>query len=279
MDKQDRSDLGRPIGRARELEQIGEILARRVPALIVVTGRVGVGKSTVLRMAEQLASGRGWCTLYCSREDEKCVTPETSEEEFLEHLRELMPPSRARMVEALAGEAHRLGLDLQGAVPSGSATAKEARHPVERRREWDSPAGVERLHPGVEKLRLRAQHEPVAVFIDGYRPGAPFAQWFVRRLIPDVLRSRAPIVVLMTAGTGYVEDLKGITDHIISLGWLEPETVRAHFQEILRDLDPPLGEEELVVYVKAAAQQPELIGILSRVLLLAREPARVDFAY
>lgn len=51
------------IGREHELEMLSGVLAARQPALIVIGGAVGMGKSALLGTLRQRAGDDGWCLL------------------------------------------------------------------------------------------------------------------------------------------------------------------------------------------------------------------------
>lgn len=228
------------VGREPELARFDKILEDRQALLVVVTGGPGVGKTSLLHAIRDRAETIGWNTVPPSATNDFLrVTPETTEADFSNQVQALIVvPSDQSFIEKSPGQ-------------SLGETSPEQQP----------------LNPVAEQLRARA---PLLLFIDGYRPGPEFADWFQTRFMQDVKRSGTPVIVVAAElpewATKY---LSPQADQIFSLGELEEQAIRQHFTIIGRQISPPMTEEELKAYVGAARNDPELLGRLTRVLRLA----------
>jgi hypothetical protein len=219
------------IGRDRELAEVGAILEQRKPALVIVSAVTGMGKTRLLQMIAARAVEQGWHAAYSDSEGELSVVPATTEESFRDRLLELLDISTEDGVS-------------------------------------DTTTGRSRpLHLLAERLRRRA---PALVVIDGYRPEPGFASWFVNRFIKDVRQAGTPVVVVVADQAGNVEGLRPSADKTLTLGPLDWQAIRDHFESVGQQIAPPMEPAELEVYVEAASKDPEKLDILTRVLTLAQ---------
>ena len=70
------------VGRRRELEQLAALIERRAPALVLVAGPAGTGKSTVIRAAQPDAEADGWTMLPAAEATELVAGSATTPESF-----------------------------------------------------------------------------------------------------------------------------------------------------------------------------------------------------
>lgn len=289
------------VGRDRELGQIKAILERRNPALVVMAGETGMGKTSLLREARLLASRLGWNTVPDVNQQEMTVEPETTEDTFSSRVRELLKipapeifpeaapdlevrkvlqygliqPTQAMVSKAIATSGlspawkgvlnratHAAGQILQ-AFPFEQASSEKKAEESRRL----PPSRHPLFHPLVEQLRHRA---PVLLLIDGYRPEASFTGWFTRHFVTEIKKTEAPVVIIVADRPGNVAMLLPFADESISIGPLDPESLRQLLENIGQQLSPPLGEDELHTYLKEVCEKPEILGSLTRVLALAR---------
>jgi hypothetical protein len=221
------------IGRDRELAQVGAILKLRRPALVVVSAVTGMGKTSLLRVIEARAIEQGWHTVYSDSEVELSVVPSTTEETF-----------RSQVLTLL-----------------GASTEDSFVDTITDRSRSRS------LHRLAKLLRHRA---PVLLVIDGYRPEPGFANWFANHFIEDIKDGGSPVVIIVADQAGSVERLQSFADEIITLGPLDRQAVKEHFELVRQQITPPIMAAELDAYVEAACKDPVRLPILTRVLALAQ---------
>jgi hypothetical protein len=218
------------IGRDEELSRFAAILRRGGPALVLLSGDIGVGKSNLLLQlrAQVGAQPGGWTIIPSTASDELSVDASTTE------------PAFEQRIAPVTGA---------GQLITQSALAQR-------------PAGL-----AVAYLRGRA---PVLLVIDGYRPSGRFAGWFSERFVPDVRQAGANVVIVVSAAPREAAAVAPLADERIELHPLDPAVVRQHFTNIGLRLSPPMAAAELDEYVQAACQRSDLIRSLTRVLWLAQ---------
>jgi hypothetical protein len=226
------------VGRDRELSQIEAILKHGRPALVVVSAATGMGKTSLLREVHERTIKQGWHTAYSDSEGGLSVVPTTTEETF-----------RQRVLTLLDISTEESYFDTLTSQSQPSS-----------------------LHSLPEHLRRWA---PILLIIDGYRPAPDFANWFTTSFIENVTHAGAPLVVVVADQGGNVDGLLPFADKIITLGPLDPRSVKQHFESVGRQIAPPMKEAELDIYVKAACKDPARLVALTRVLMLA-QPGEVS---
>jgi len=227
------------VGRKPELAQFNAIVKRRQPpALVVISAEAGMGKTSLLMEVQTGAVERGWTTAHIDGKGALCVTIDTTEDAFCARVRELLA-----IPDTSAGQ--------------GAAIAEQL----------STQSRLRSLHPLVRELHHRA---PILLLIDGYRPGAAFTNWFTDRFIRDIKQAKTRVVVVAADRPRDVAILSSSADGIISMGPLDPQAVRQHFELIGQRISPPMKAIELKTYVKAASQKPEILGNLTRVLQLVQ---------
>lgn len=229
------------VGRDRELGQIKAILERRKPALVVMAGETGIGKTSLLREAGLFASRLGWKTVPDVNQQEMTVEPETTEDTFSSRVRKLLKiPAPENFPEAAPD------FEVRKVLQHG-------RYPL--------------FHLLVEQLCHQA---PLLLLIDGYRPEASFTGWFTGHFVTEMKKTEAPVVIIVADRPGNVAMLMPFADESISIGPLDPESLRQLLENIGQQLSPPLEKDELYAYLKEVCEKPEILGSLTRVLALAR---------
>jgi hypothetical protein len=224
------------VGRHRELARIEAVLERRLPALLIVSGENGRGKTRLVQEVRVRAIARGWSTI---PHDGAAFTvdDDTTETGFLATLSRLLRPD----------EPDRLDRPL----PASLRTSEQ---------------------PSIfDELRQRA---PVLVTIDGYRPSADFAQWFVTTLVARARHGEGPVVIIVADRAPNVTELTAVADDVVTLEGLDDGSVREIFASLASRLFPPMETTELNAYVEEVCHRPDLLGALTKVLQLALPAAR-----
>lgn len=247
------------VGRDEQLRSFDRIMDAGRPAVILVTGHVGSGKSRFLRELGTRARARGWRTLPAPEQPGLVVT------------RDATPRTLARQIlETLAAGAASGAIDAHPvrdafALSRGVAASSVAFRP---------PASV--VADEIATTLIRAMREvcPALVGVDGFRPNAALARWLADRLAPAIRESGLPVVTVLTLEAEPPADLLRSVDQHFALGRLDEAATERHFRALGDRLHPPMGDDELRVYVRAATARPELVHSLHRVLALAERPGR-----
>lgn len=239
-----------PYFRPRELDRILAVLGRKRPAVVVLTGAPGMGKSGVLDALRSRAAAQGWAIGGSYGDHRLVVEPRTTQETF-----------REDVVGTLQEAA-----EAATTAPHGPASALAASSPLVHR------ARSVNADPVVAELARRSGGNPVLITIDDFRPSPAFGSWFERRFVPALLASELPIVVAMAERLGGV-DVRASATEVIELGPLSPDFVRQALSAISDKLDPPLSDHEFTVYGREA-RSPVLLDSLLRALALAEARER-----
>ena len=122
-------------------------------------------------------------------------------------------------------------------------------------------------------LEVLARRAPILMLIDSYRDGTPVADWFEQRIVPGLLRSGAPVVVVISRPDGDSHGLGSLATDVVELRELDEHEVRVALERLAPLIDPPFDPSELEVYVREA-RIPATVDSLIRVLALAIPPER-----
>jgi hypothetical protein len=223
------------IGRDHELASFQEILKDKVAQLVVVTGEPGLGKTSLLRKFRELGDEAGWNTAQLP--NLVLTDVETTPDSFSNQLQTLL------------------------SAPTGRSFIEKPSKPL-----VDPATGQPVLLPIVEQLRALA---PFVLLIDGYQPGPEFAEWFHTIFVNDVRRSSAAIVIVVAARPDGAIKITPFADKVIPLGLLDQNSIREHFRELGRQIDPPMKDDEIQEYIEAAKEDAQKLDSLTRVLRLA----------
>jgi len=226
------------VGRDREIAAIDRVLKHRRPALIVVSGEVGVGKTWLLRRVEERAVREGWRTVRLPSGALLGFSADTTSASVIELVRRVPVAPHTNTADIVAR--------TSGSPPEGP-----------------------RSYDLVEQLRARA---PLLFIIDGYRPSPELNTWFIAA-IEALKQSAATVVVLVAEVSAEVRDLAGLASHVIGLEPLAVDAVRRHFELLAGGLKIELSATELDSYVQAVCQNMGVLEQLTTVLELARPEA------
>ncbi|MEK6336721.1 MAG: ATP-binding protein [Acidobacteriota bacterium] len=223
------------VGRDHELVSFQKVLKDKQARLVVLTGEPGMGKTSLLRKFRELGDEAGWNTAQLPSSVLRDV--ETTPDSFSNQLQTLL------------------------SVPTGRSFIEKPSKPL-----VDPTTGQPLLLPIVERLRALA---PFLLLIDGYQPGSELAEWFHTIFVNDVRRSSATIVIVLAARPDGAIKITPFADQIIPLGPLDQNSIREHFEELGRQIDPPMKDREIQEYIEAAKEDAEMLDSLTRVLRLA----------
>lgn len=235
------------IGREREVALLRSVLERREPAVVLVTGPVGVGKSVVLQEVERIARGLGWNTAYQDERGRLQIDPTTGGDDFCDRVCELLGLTDEDEPGALLGglqtyPASDVGRDPDAVVPS-------------------------RLRALARQLRRLARTAPILLIVDSYQPDPAFAREFVRAFVKELARDRAS-VVMMVADRPRNGGLSLPATETVTIGPPAAPAIERYFQDLGRRLQPPMRPPELDAYVHRAREDPESIPALTALLEL-----------
>ena len=258
--------------RQDELEQLLRILAERRPAVVVLSGDAGMGKTSLMAELRLRAAALGWSTMRDDAAEALRIGPHTRERDFREAMRaaagrsDKAPEHVVGSIDDIPEDVELLPGKVDRGGPIGRAAETVRRHlGAEKEPEEPRPrprgSGIDQL---VRDLALRS---PLLLLIDHYRPAPVFAEWFEGSFLPDVLRTGALLVIVISQFPN--SRLEPGASDVIELGPLKGKLVREAL-EALPALDPPLERKELNAYVKKA-RNPDVLACLLRVLSLARK--------
>lgn len=235
-----------PVGRKAVWTALTRRLPPDGPALLVISGSPGSGRSLLLSRLGEVASGAGMGVV-------GWPTPL-----FLDRTVQLGDVSRA-----LAAV-----LDVP-ATPTPSQVAS-----------WESflrrPLQYSRAFLADERtvFTILEAAAPVWVGLDGYSPHPAVEKWITTRLMPR-LRSRGTPVVLTVTGTPQqVGGLSGSADQVHEIAALDVQEVTEHLVELGRTVKPHIDVDEARAYAEIVSTNPALLSALEAVLPVVVEAVR-----
>jgi len=224
------------VGRSREFGRLRELLDAANPTLVVLVGEDSMGKTTMLAAIEADAWDRGWSTARCQSERVLSVGGHTTPTDFFHDIEAVLRSPFERQRRST----------MSGIMPAATG-----------------------LHPSAARLVAFA---PVIVLIDGYRPSAEFAEWFVGHFVAGIMQSHAPVIIVVADRQAVLEELASKADERIVLGALARSEVEEWFETLGAALAPPMTDKERATYVDAVIDDPSRFSKLTRVLDLTRSP-------
>ncbi|WP_148571638.1 ATP-binding protein [Nocardioides caldifontis] len=237
-----------PVGRSRELSTLLEPVRPDRPAVLVVAGRPGSGRSYLVAQLRDRVVGLGY---RCIGVEEELVVERTTTLRDVWRVLEAVP----HLDEPASGPRH----DGEGGLRARAALAFE--------RIVETARYEQRV---LEAFRKAA---PLMVAVEGYTPGPALGAWVVSRLIPQLRKDSVPIVLVLSGVEEHLAAVSAVADASVTLGELDREEVAAFLRSRGEGLEPPLDEPELAAYVDAVSREPTLMDAFVRVLEAMREEA------
>lgn len=234
-----------PVGREREWDRLLARLKTRKPALVLIAGAQGSGRTTLL--VALTAAGRELGFSVIGGQDAVVVDQATR------------PSDLRRIVGSV------LGAEAKAPAKSEPAAGGFLRQAAS----WLSgSAGDENAI--LEMLQAKA---PAILAIDGYAPSRAMSAWFAGRLVPRILRSGAPILVLVADQPKSMADLNEAATETIELQPVSHQAVEEYLRAAGSGLQPPLSDSELAAYCEAVENDLSLLTPLQEVLSVLRPEA------
>ncbi|MBN1479256.1 AAA family ATPase [candidate division KSB1 bacterium] len=253
MNTDDLEKLYQPIGRMKELKKVQSVLAEHnKPALVVVMGKEGMGKTTFLNMVAKLASQINANMHVLSLSISLDMNRNVFEQTLRQQLEEI---EKSEKELSFSGQ-------IDQEILGPNATVRSEPRVITKTEEFSSN---ENLLPIVRELLHKS---PLLMQIDGYQPNASFSSWFTSGFIPDILKSKLSVIVTITGRSRALTSLAKLTDYKISIKELSRAEVKQHFKRLSRHLKLPLDEKEVQVYTDEIVKKPYLFDPLTRTLLM-----------
>jgi hypothetical protein len=244
------------IGRERELETLSGVLAAREPALVVIGGAVGIGKSALLHAMRQRARDDSWCVL----PDGDAVlevhdgTDVASTQGALEGLvAGAGRGTHGKPFTALPGPGDRTSPSPLAAVTSLLAGTR-----------LTSATWRFRAVSGLlDSLRELA---PVMIALDVRGPDRAVMSWLTAKLW-HAIRAAGVTTVIVAVVVDKEDErvLAKAATQVLRLGPLDVQAVRSYLETVTN----ALSARELDAFADAIRHDPRLLGSFSRVLPLA----------
>ena len=233
------------------------VLAARQPALIVIGGAVGMGKSALLGTLRQRAGDDGWCLLPGG--DEVLEVHDGMSVASLQEALEGLVAYADRGTERtpfMAPPASVLG-DGTSPAPLAAVTSLLAgtRLMPENRRFW----------AGGGLIDLLRQLAPVMIALDVRMPDRAVVSWLTAKFWPAVRAADVTtVIVVVVVDKEDERALASAATTALHLGPLDVDAVRSHLETVTSALSP----SELDGYAEAIRHDPGLLSSFSRVLPL-----------
>jgi AAA ATPase domain len=235
------------IARETELARFDTLLSRGSPALVLVTGDAGTGKSVLVKAVLHRSAAAGWTTA-----GPLTVSPDTEDADFTAALRELLGIS----AETLPGSTVERPEEMLRARESA-----RGEEPTEAR------IAVEDRSPLIIALRRR---QPLLIAVDGYRPSPRFHKWLLDIFVHDLFVSAGSVVIVFAERPAAAALIRPRVDEEIRVDAVGRQLLHGQFAILGAALSPPAERPEIDAWVSAVGNDPELIGPLWRALAVAQ---------
>ena len=217
------------IGREDELARLGKMLAENEAAVVIVSGRTGVGRHALIDGACRQAPG--W-TLMPPTGLGLYVEPRTTPDGFAQRLR-----------TAIGAPPVAVPADTEGS---------DAERPS--------------LSDPQQVAATLADLAPLVLVLERYRPQRGMDRWVADALMPALREADAAVILAILDPPEDVTRVTASAAERIELGALEPDAVRPEILEATRSVRPPLTDAELETYVQGIAERPGVFDSLLRLL-------------
>lgn len=268
------------IGRDSELSQVEKVLRAHKHALVVVSSRPKMGRSTFLEEIRHLAASQDWLVLPSPRPGSDAslgtitIDRSTNRSDFLTAISNPLPAGTGLDVQPTSASISSLG--PKGVTTSGKAMGVS---PVAAAAQVGdiSPPGNQNYAPSTESVATSvsarsqtragsASATRTLILISSYQPDKEFESWFLDGYLPDARRAPSPVMLVVA---GYASDLTALTeksDLRIDLGDLPINLTDEYFRNLNAEIQAKMDETEIRAYADASSKAPALIDTLARLL-------------
>lgn len=235
----------KPIGRGREYDRLVGQISIDHPAIVVVSGPPGSGRTDIVR---RLATVADEMQFHCLGVNEQLVVERATKLSDILRVLEAQP---------------RVERPAQNSSTSRSGWLKTVFELAESR--------IESANTEKNLLQRLARLAPLYLAVEGYRPSPTFDSWIRNRLAPWIRREQIAIMLIITGSPREVASISDIADVTIELGSLDLPEVVEFFKSQFSSIEPPGSTTEIQQYANAAASQPSLVSAFQRVLSAIEE--------
>lgn len=237
------------VGRPADLSRLVELLDRP-PAVALVRGGHGSGRSTLLHALRRNAEARRWRTVQT-----RPVRPDTGREDLERELRTLAGLSETVVGSRTGTPGARAGARVQALDAPVHATS-------------GSPMRADEVTTIAKGLAA----QQTLLLLDDYRPDPEVERWLLSRVLGPLQRDGAPVLVVVAGRAADLGVLHAETDPDVVVDAqppTEPE-VRGHVAALGAHLHPPAQAAEIDALVAGLVAEPRLVAPLIRTLAHGR---------
>jgi len=227
-----------PTGREAEWQRLLARLQARRPALLLVTGQPGSGRTTLLVTLAAVGPELGYSVI--GGQDAVTVDRTTRSSDL------------RRIVASAPGAAAQVPAEGK---PQGRSFLRRIADLFTR------PASDEKAI-----TRTLEAMAPAILVVDGYTPSRQMSWWFADRLVPRILRSGSPILVVVADTPDSTTALRGAATETIELRPVSREAVEEQLRAAGHGLEPPVSGSELAAYCEAVTNDLSLLKPLEKIL-------------
>jgi AAA ATPase-like protein len=247
------TDTARPVGRAREFESLVGVFSEPTPALLVISGDPGTGRSHLLAALQAVANESGFRSI--GVDEQFFVGPATTTSDVL------------RVLEATLED--RAGVEREDDGPTaGSEQPTSKAGGLAGAVSSFATRTVDLLRRSVVETRIFTildHAAPLMLAVDGYSASTAFDHFMVGRLVPALRSRKVPVVIVVTGSAESTKNLSASADLVEALGPLDVDEVRTHFEALASNIVPAVTDAELDAYATAASKAPSLLDAFARV--------------
>jgi hypothetical protein len=269
------------VGRDSEMTQLAEALQGGKHMLVVISGKPGMGKSSLLKELRSRAESLSWKILPEEESDGTiAINWKTTEKDFLDKASfkslpgveagDLQIQTTSHYPSPAVPESAKDETGKKDATVVSVQNADIAFQPLDinqgafqGKADALSPSG--KLKPTSE---FGHWYGGTLILIDNYQPDKNFEAWFLERYIPDMRRGTSPIVIVVAGIASDLGALKKTADRKVELGELQIQAATEYFRKLNDDIEVKMEEKEIQVYADKSAKDPNIIDALTRLLQL-----------
>lgn len=229
------------VGRREQLERL-EALLGHPPALIAISGELGMGKTSLLAAFGRRAAARDWRVV-----QPPPLVRDTDRDAMVRTLRILvgLPETLVQATGETPGE------QLLGRVP-------------------DEAGRTAAVQQAEDTLLAGLTRRRTVLLLDGYQAAPEVEHWLLEGLLADLRAAAAPVVAVIAGHPSHMRGPISRADEVLDARLPTEAEVREFFSALGALLDPPAAAAEVEVLAAEGASEHDLIGPLVRALGYAR---------